>query len=212
MINQLSIYLRGIAMLVASAVLIPGALAQAPPAGAESPAVVRQAGKMALYRPVERELGPGQTDVFTVDVAAGQFLHVVVEKQGANAVLVLADPDGKALVTADSPNGAFGPKPASLIAERGSAYQIRVAKSPRSPETGRYRIELIGVHLPTEQDRTRLQAESAFFAAVANERAQDREKRLQAVPGYEQAAVLWHNLRDDGEEAVCLYDRITGAK
>jgi len=130
-------------MLAAGAGPIPAT--RAPAAGAAPPAAVRQAGKLALHQPVERELGPGQTDVFTVDIAAGQFVHVVVEKKGVDAVLVLADEQGKPLVTADSPNGAFGLEPASLIPERGGEYQIQVAKAPRSSENGRYRnaIELL---------------------------------------------------------------------
>src|ERR1022692_3234250 len=203
--SQLPIYLRRLAILAAGAVLIPSAWAQAPPGGAAPPAVARQAGRLALHQPVERELGPGQTDVFTVDVAAGLFLHVEAEKKGVDVVLVLADPAGKPLVTADSPNGAFGPEPASLIADQGGEYQIRVPRSPRSAETGRYRIELTDLHAPTEQDRTRLQAETEFFASVADDRAQDREKRLQGVVGYGRAAALWHSLRDAGAEALCLH-------
>src|ERR1022692_57731 len=172
--SQLPIFLRRLAILAAGVVLIPSAWAQAPPGGAAPPAVARQAGRLALHQPVERELGPGQTDVFTVDVAAGLFLHVEAEKKGVDVVLVLADPAGKPLVTADSPN-AFGAEPASLIANGGGEYQIRVAKSPRSSETARYRIELTDLHVPTAQDRNRLQAETEFFAAVANDRTQDRE-------------------------------------
>src|ERR1035441_9882321 len=144
--SQLPIFLRRLAILAAGVVLIPSAWAQAPPGGAAPPAVARQAGRLALHQPVERELGPGQTDVFTVDVAAGLFLHVEAEKKGVDVVLVLADPAGKPLVTADSPNGAFGPEPASLIADQGGEYQIRVPRSPRSAETGRYRIELTDLH------------------------------------------------------------------
>lgn len=78
-----------------------------------------------LHQPVEQELGPGQTDVFTVDVAAGLFLHVEAEKKGVDAVLVLADPEG--------------PEPASHIADRSGAYQVQVTKSPRSSEAASLR-------------------------------------------------------------------------
>ncbi len=61
------------------------------------------------------------------------FLHLETEKQGVDVVLVLASPDGKPLVTADCPNGTFGPEPASLIAGRAGEYQVRVVKSPRGP-------------------------------------------------------------------------------
>jgi CHAT domain-containing protein len=185
---RLRMYLRGLAVLALGALLASGAWAQAE--------------KLALHQPVERESGPGQTDVFTVDVAARQFLHVLVEKKGVDVVLVLADPEGKPLVTADSPNRGFGPEPASLIADRGGAYQVRVAKSPRSSEAGHYRIELTELHSPTAQDRTRLQAETEFYAAAAAAHTEDKQ---QAIAGYQRAAALWHALRDGVEEALCLH-------
>ena len=204
--SQLPVCLRGLALLAAGALLIPGLRAQDQPRGAAPQAVVRQAGKLVLHQPVERELGPGQTDLFTVKVASGLFLHVETEKKGVDVVVVLADPEGKVLVTADSTHVPFGFDPASLIADSGGEYHIRVVKSTRSSETGPYRIELTDLHPPTEQDRTRLQAETEFFAAAANDRTQGREKRLQAVAGYVRAAALWHSLRDAGQEALCLHE------
>jgi tetratricopeptide (TPR) repeat protein/CHAT domain-containing protein len=179
--------------------------AETPRGQTAPPFVGRQAGKLVLHQPVERELGPKQVDVFTVSVSAGQFMHLVAEKKGVDAVVLLADPQGKSLVTADSANGAFGSQPASLITNSGGEYLILVVYLPRSSGTGRYRIELTDLHAPTEQDRTRLRAETEFFAAVANDRTADREKRLQAVVGYQRAAALWHSLHDDSEEAVCLH-------
>ncbi|MGA2739286.1 MAG: CHAT domain-containing protein [Bryobacteraceae bacterium] len=202
------INLRGLVLLAAGAMLMPGASAQTHPSGtarAAATAEDRPAGKLVLHRPVERELGAGQTDVFTLDVAAGLFLHVEADKKGVDMAVVLAGPEGKPLVTADSPNGGFGPVSASLIADRGGVYRIRVVKSPRSSETGRYRIDLTDLHAPTEQDRTRLRAETEFYAAVAGDRAQDREKRLQAAAGYERAAALWRSLGNDRDIALCLH-------
>jgi tetratricopeptide (TPR) repeat protein len=194
----------GSRLLPARGALAMLAVCMALPTIAHGQDIVRQAGKLAPHRPAERELGPGQTDIFTVYVAAGQFLHVAVEKEGVNAVVTLADPQGKVLVTADGPSDAFGREPASLIAESGGEYQVRVAKSPRSAETGRYRMELTALRAPRERDRTRLRAESEMFAAVLGDRSQEREGRQQAVAGYERAAALWHSLRDDREEGLCL--------
>jgi tetratricopeptide (TPR) repeat protein len=158
-----------------------------------------------LRQPVERELGPGQIDEYIVSVNAGIFLHIAVEKRGVALAVVLVDPLGRRLVTADSPNGAFGPQPASLIPDRGGEYRIRVEKSARTAETGRYRIELTEIHAPTTQDRERIQAESDLFNAAANERQQDRVKRQQAIVAYQRSVAGWHSLRDDFEEALCLH-------
>src|SRR5580700_9589200 len=78
--------------------------------------------KLELHRAIERELGPGLTDAFTVDMAAGQFAHVVAEQKGVNVVVTVVGPDGKVLVTADSPNYELGPEPASWIARGAGVY------------------------------------------------------------------------------------------
>ena len=167
---------------------------------------VRQAGTLQLNVPIEREIGPGQTDSFTVAASARQLLHVVVQKEGVNTVVAILSPDGRILMTGDDPPyRAFGTEPVSAIAVSGGEYQIRVSKSPRTAETGRYRIELTALRIPADQDQTRLKAETLFYAAVQNERLQGKENRLQAIEGYKQAAELWGSLHDDDEEALCLH-------
>jgi CHAT domain-containing protein/Tfp pilus assembly protein PilF len=149
-------------------------------------------------------LGPGQTDVFIVDVAAGQFLHVAVEKKGVDVVLVVQDTSGKTLVTTNRPNGAFGPESASFAGNQSGTYQVRIVKSPQTTETGYYRIELTDLRSPSEKDLARIQAEKEFFAAVEEERAQSKESRRRALDRFRAAASLWHALQDDSEEASCL--------
>ena len=157
------------ALLLGTLILLPGARPQSLPGE-----TARQAGKLALHQPIERELASGQADVYTVDVAAGLFLHVIVEHNGLFAVLRVEDPQGATLVTADSPNGAFGLEPASLVADRTGPYRVRVTNSPRTAETGRYRIEMTDLRPPTEQDLARMQAEKEFFTAVQEELAPNK--------------------------------------
>ena len=171
---------------------------------AQNAATVRAAGKLELHRAIERELGPGQTDVFTVDVAAGQFAHVVAEQKGVDVVVIVAGPDGKVLVTADSPNRTLGPEPASWIARAPGTFEVRVSKSGRSSETGRYQVELTDLREPADADLSRMEAESSFFAAVRGDRAGDKPKRLEAIQGFDRAASLWRALKDGYEEALCL--------
>lgn len=169
-------------------------------------ASLRQAGALELNRSIERDIGPGQNDAFTVDAAAGQFLHIVVQKQGVNVLATIADPEGRTLMTADDPPyRAFGSEPVSAIANVPGTYQIRVSKSPRTSESGRYRIELTALRNPTDEDRARLQAETKFYAAVLHERNQGKQDRLQAIEEYQRAADLWLTLHDDEEVALALY-------
>jgi len=74
-----------IAVFLGALVFVPRAQPQTPPAD------VRPQGTLTLRQPVERELGPGQADLFTVEVTSGQFLHVVAQQQGVDVAVVLAD-------------------------------------------------------------------------------------------------------------------------
>jgi tetratricopeptide (TPR) repeat protein len=166
----------------------------------------RPVGALALNQAIERQIGPGQTDVFTVQAPAGAFLHVQVQKEGVNLVATLAGPDGRTLMVADDPPyRAFGAELVSAIAESAGEYQIKVSKSPRTSESGSYRIELTALRTPTDADQDRLQAETLFYAAVQNERSQGKENRVQAIAGYRQAADLWEKLHDDDQEALSFY-------
>ncbi len=174
--------------------------------GAPTPVVTeRQVGKLELGVPVERELGPGLADVFTVEVQAGQFAHVVAEQKGVDVVVTVAGPDGKVVVTADSPNGTIGPEPASWFAKDAGVFQVKVGKSDRSAESGKYQVQLTDLREPTDADRTRIEAEASFFAAVVADRSEDKERRNEAINRYERAASLWDGLKYSYGEAICLH-------
>ena len=197
-----------LACVLGALVLIPSAHPQRsqpsqspPPSPGEAP---HQPEKLALRHPVERELGPGRSDVFTVKASAGQFLRVVVEKKGVDVVAEVEDPAGRKLIAADSPSRAFGAEPASLVAGQAGAYRIVVTESPRSAETGHYRIELTDLRRPAPTDPVRMQAEQELYAAALEERAQDKESRTRAIAGFQHAASLWHGLNDNYQEALCL--------
>src|SRR5437588_13052322 len=101
---------------------------------AQSPPVTRDAGQLKLRQPpVERELGPSLTDLFTLEASAGQFIHLVVEEKAVDVALVALDPDGKILLTAGTPNTS-GLEPASCDAATARAHSVRVPKSPRSQQ------------------------------------------------------------------------------
>jgi len=67
--------------------------------------------------PIERELIGGQAHAYRVMLAAGQYLHIVVEQRGIDVVVMLFGPEGQRLIKMDSPNGTQGPEPISLVAE-----------------------------------------------------------------------------------------------
>ena len=131
------------------------AAAQDPRPGTE--VQIRNAGRLQLHKPVERDIAPGGTDVFNIDLQAGEFIHVVARQEGIDVVIAIVDPMGREAVSTDSPNRDFGPEPASAIAADSGAYKIRVTAKSNYPLTGKYRLELLEQRPPTGEDRLRLQ-------------------------------------------------------
>lgn len=165
-------------------------------------APVRAAGKLEPHRVIERELAAGQSDEYTVEVTAGQFVRVVARQMGVDVAVTILDPLGNTVVEADRPNGAFGPEAASFIGERAGEYRIRVSSG--SEVTGRYQMELLESREPTEADRSRIEAERTDFQAGRELQAGTQDARLRSIELYERAGSLWRRLGDAYEEGLSL--------
>src|SRR5689334_9622341 len=58
---------------------------------------------LEMGRPVERELAGGESHVYQIQLAAGQYLGAVVEQRGIDVAVTVSAPDGKPLMEVDSP-------------------------------------------------------------------------------------------------------------
>jgi CHAT domain-containing protein/Tfp pilus assembly protein PilF len=179
----------------------------APPAQTPSEAssvYPRQQGKLRAHKPIEHELKGGETDAYTIKVKKGQFLQVVVEQKGVDIVLSIVAPDGKTIVAADSPNGAWGPEPASAIASESGNLQIQVAASDKNAPPGSYEVRIESLHAPGPTSQLRIEAERNFFAAAKLGARPDVENHRKALAQYEKALAQWRELRDIYEEGLTL--------
>ena len=48
--------------------------------------------------PIERQLGPGQSQTFTITVDENTLVQLVVDQQGIDVIVRIATPDGKKVV------------------------------------------------------------------------------------------------------------------
>jgi hypothetical protein len=78
---------------------------------------------------IERELSGGQSHFYRVGMAAGQYLQVVVNQQGIDALVALFTPDGKKISEVDSNPVIEGSETVLTIAEVAGAYLIEVRSS-----------------------------------------------------------------------------------
>jgi hypothetical protein len=167
---------------------------------AQTPQPAREVGRLNLRQSVDRTLEPGQADLFTVELSAGQFVHVIARKKGAEIVLSIRDPSGQTLLTRNSGNVQFGTETASWIAPSEGVYSVRVATFAQSAGSGHYEIELGERGEPSDRNHMQIRAEETLAAAISRERAGSPV----ALRLYEEAVGLWRNLNDTYQQAVCL--------
>jgi CHAT domain-containing protein len=159
---------------------------------------------LEMGRPIERELGGGQNHSYTVALASGQYLRVVVDQRGIDVAVTLLGPDGEKLAEMDSPNGERGPESVSLISEKTGHYRVEVSSPEKTAAPGRYEVSIAELRAAAPSDTERLAAEKAFAEAVIL-RAQGAAGALnQAMENYRQALPVWRATGARQLEALTL--------
>lgn len=103
--------------------------------------------------PVERTLGPGQSQEFTIKLEENNFIQLVVEQRGIDVVVRVLSPDAKTLGEYDSPNGNDGPEHVSFVAAIAGAYRVNVSPlNAGDAATGRFEIKVLEVRKANDQE------------------------------------------------------------
>jgi CHAT domain-containing protein/Tfp pilus assembly protein PilF len=132
----------------------------------ETAAQSQEARILELGKTVERELAGEQSHNYLIELAANDFLHVIVEQRGVDVVVGVYAPDGKKLKEVDSPNGTEGPEPVLLIAETAGAYRLEV-RSLEKGAAGKYAVTLTSKRTATTEDREQLAKQALLEQAQA---------------------------------------------
>ena len=154
-------------------------------------------------RSVSRELSGGESHSYRITLEAGWFFRAVVEQQGINLVLTLYGPDGQKLCDLDSPIGAQGPEPVSLVAETVGNYRLEVRTMQPNAPKGNYELKVEELRPATPQDRARIIAERAFAEATLTYQG-TAESLRKGIEKYEKVIPLWQALGDRQQEAFTL--------
>lgn len=175
-----------------------------PESAAPSPAVPLPLAALAAgERRVER-LPPGSSRSYTLPLEAGQYLHLIVEQFGIDIVARLRSSTEKLLLQVDSPTHDRGPEDLFLVAEEAGSHELEISSWKGPGDGGRYEIRVEALRAATEEDRERAAAAAAFSKARLLDH--DAASPPEAVAaGYQEAAEIWGDLRDEGREAWALY-------
>jgi CHAT domain-containing protein/tetratricopeptide (TPR) repeat protein len=148
----------------------------------------------------EREIQGGETQGFTVELQAGQFLRVTVQEKGIDVEVRLIDPQGLLVVEADSAS-CFPPQETedlAVIADRAGLHRLLVEASGKVI-AGRYVLHVEGPRMPESEDRTRTEAVKATWLGMFKTRG---DTRIQAL---EHSSALWEKLGERRKAAQVLY-------
>lgn len=149
--------------------------------------------------PAQTPIQGGDTRSTTLEVAAGQFLGVVVEQDRVDLEVELLDPQGKTLVTVDGPDYWMWEEELALIAEASGPYLLKIRPLDGKSAPGFYRVRIDGPREPEDLDRTRLEAlremQSAHALILKPDRQGDRLEHL------DRAIRIWRSLGDRRREA-----------
>jgi CHAT domain-containing protein/tetratricopeptide (TPR) repeat protein len=148
----------------------------------------------------EREIRDGETQGYTVDLQAGQFLRVTVQEEGVDVEVRLIDSHNALVVEADS---ASCPPPQetedlAAIADRAGLHRLLVVAQGKKA-AGRYILHVEGPRTPEGGDRTRTEAVKATWLGMVKPQV---DTRIQAL---ERAAALWEEIGEPRKAAQAFY-------
>ncbi|HEX4945970.1 MAG TPA: tetratricopeptide repeat protein, partial [Blastocatellia bacterium] len=165
--------------------------------------LAQEATPLVLEQPITRELSGGETHKYQITLTAGQIFRGVVQQRGVNVVTTLFGPNGQKIAELDSPVGAEGSEPVSLIADTTGVYRLELQARQQNAPQGRYEIKVEEVRTATQADRDRVAAERAFADATITYQG-SAESLRKGIEKYKQVIPLWQALRDRTQEAFTL--------
>ncbi|HEV7507661.1 MAG TPA: CHAT domain-containing protein [Thermoanaerobaculia bacterium] len=150
----------------------------------------------------EREIRGGETQGYTVELQAGQFLRVTVQEKGIDVEVRLIDPRDALVVEADS-EGLPPPQETedlAVVAERAGLYRLLVVAS-RQLDAGAYRLRVEELRSPKAADLTWASAVEATWKGLIKPVGSEGEQ----LESLEQARTLWEELGETRKTAQLLY-------
>lgn len=155
--------------------------------------------------PVERELKGGEGHAYELALAAGEYVHVVVEQKGIDVAVRRIGPDGQVVRRVDTPHGAQGPEDFFAITDTAVTLRLEVILEDMTSPAGRYEAKVQEQRVATGTDRRHLQAWERFLGGEEFRRQATEETSRRAIALYQEALPVWKELGYVTWEAEALY-------
>ncbi|MEA2603178.1 MAG: hypothetical protein QOF89_4170 [Acidobacteriota bacterium] len=153
---------------------------------------------------LEPEIGRGETQTYSIELQAGQFVRVTVQENGIDLTVRLVDSQGTPVSVADSYALTLNPRleteDLAAVAERSGPHRLQVVAS-RSQNGGRYLLHVEGPRMPEPADRIRTEAVKATWLGMI-EPAGSPEDQIRSL---DRAVALWEEVGAHRKVAQILY-------
>lgn len=153
---------------------------------------------------VERELKGGESHTYSLNLNAGQFLHMVAEQVGIDVVLRLFDPDGKQLAEMDRDWGQIGDEPLWYVSELAGVYRLEVISLKKGSPGGKYSLKTVELRPSISRDRTLVAFGKASMDAWDRSHYNSEEKVANSINDCKAAAEVFRQLGDKDNQAYAL--------
>ncbi len=143
---------------------------------------------------LKRKLRGGEGHSYTVQVNAGDLLHLQIIQQGIDVIAKVYSPDKKFTEQFDSPTGELDAENIYLLSDSTRNYAIEIIPAQKYADRGDYFLKIIRNEKPSEKDKK-------WMAALAATQKADKlrakpETRQQSIDQYKSAAAEWMVLND----------------
>lgn len=150
----------------------------------------------------EYRLEGGTRVTHPLELAAKDFVRLIVVQDGIDVVARLHAPDGATLVEMDSPNGVSGPEPIAAVTTVAGTYQLEVASLDPSADAGQVRVRLEAIRPAGPRERAWAAAEVAMARAAALAWSGRRDALEEAAARYQAAIEHWREAERPADEAA----------
>ncbi len=147
---------------------------------------------------IERTLGPGEFQVFRLQINEGYFVDLEVEQAGIDVILELFGDDDKLLLRVDTPQGPIGTERIAFVADTSQTHFLLVRAQVGQALAGQYRIKTYQLRTPTSNDRKRHATQDALWTASGIE--QQPDERAEEL--YHRALLLSQELADPEQSSL----------
>lgn len=149
-----------------------------------------------------QEIGGGETQSFSVSMAARQYAEFVIEQHGSVLLAIVFDPQGQEVIRMDFPGGGYGPINLSLIAELSGDYRLEVRSINKWAKVKDYSVAITALRAPNANDRSMVENQLSF--AEARKRIAGGNAAA-AIDPYKRALAYWQASEDRHWEAVTQF-------